>query len=79
MAAAPAKARRVRADARPAIAMRPVVPQGDALRQAIAWLALQGRWTLPLIEEACQRFDMSPADEEFLLAEYRRTHAEPRR
>lgn len=25
-----------------------------------------------LIEEACQRFDLSPADEEFLIREFRR-------
>jgi len=56
--------------------MRPLVPHGEALRHAIAWLAEQGSWSLPLIEEACQRFDMSPADEEFLLAEYRRVHEE---
>lgn len=59
--------------------MRPVVPPGDALRHAIAWLAGQGPWTLARIEEACQRFDLSPADEDFLLAEYRRTHAAPPR
>lgn len=54
--------------------IRPLVPPGEALRHAIAWLAEQGPWTPQLIEEACQRFDMSPADEEFLLREYRRLH-----
>lgn len=57
--------------------LRPLVPRGDALRHAIAWLAERGPWTLPLIEEACERFDVSPADEEFLLREYRRTHGPP--
>lgn len=42
------------------------------MRRAIAWLAEQGGWTLALIEEACQRFDLSPADEEFLIREFRR-------
>jgi hypothetical protein len=45
----------------------PLVPKGDALRHAVSWLAEQGHWTPQLIEEACQRFDVDPADEEFLL------------
>jgi hypothetical protein len=47
-------------------------PKGEELRRAIAWLAEQGGWTMALIEEACQRFDLSPADEEFLIREFRR-------
>ena len=57
--------------------IRPLVPQGEALRHAIAWLSEQGGWSPQLIEEACRRFDISPADEEFLLKEYRRTHGQP--
>lgn len=49
----------------------PIVPGGDALRRAVAWLAEQGAWTPSLIEEACRRFDVCPADEEFLLREFR--------
>ena len=49
-----------------------VVPHGEALRRAVAWLAEQGAWTAELIDQACQRFDLSPADEEFLLREWRR-------
>ena len=56
---------------------RPVVPGHEGLRRAIAWLAEQGASSPRLIEEACQRFDIAPADEEFLLAEYRRLHASP--
>ena len=48
----------------------PIVPEGDALRHAVAWLAEQKRWTPSLIEEACRLFDVSPADEEFLLREF---------
>ena len=51
-----------------------VVPVHEGLRRAIAWLAAQDAWSLRAIEEACQRFDVAPADEEFLLAEYRRLH-----
>jgi len=39
------------------------------LRRAVAWLAEQETWTPSLIEQACQRFDVSPEDEEFLLRE----------
>jgi len=58
------------------MSMRPVAPKGEALRHAIAWLAEHETWTPRLIEEACRRFDLTPVDEEFLLAEYRRLHAE---
>ena len=50
----------------------PIVPKGDALRRAVAWLAERGTWTPSLIEQACQQFDISPDDEEFLLREFRR-------
>ena len=49
-----------------------IVPKGDALRHAIAWLAEQGSWTPSLIEEACRRFDVGPVDEDFLLREFRK-------
>ena len=58
------------------MSLRPLVPQGDALRHAIAWLAQRETWTPQLIQEACRRFDLTPLDEEFLLAEYRRLHAQ---
>jgi hypothetical protein len=47
-------------------------PKGESLRRAVAWLAEHRGWTLELIEEACQRFDLSPVDEEFLIQEFRR-------
>ena len=50
----------------------PIVPKGEALRRAVAWLAEQESWTPALIERACQRFDVSPEDEEFLLREFLR-------
>ncbi len=50
----------------------PIVPKGEALRRAVAWLARKGPWTPELIEMASQRFDLSPVDEEFLLQEARR-------
>jgi hypothetical protein len=56
----------------------PIVPRGEALRRAVAWLAEQRAWTPALIEQACQRFDVSPQDEEFLLREFlrRQEHGE---
>ena len=50
----------------------PVVPKGDALRRAVAWLAERREWTAATIEEASRRFDLDPLDEEFLLRELRR-------
>jgi len=54
----------------------PLLPKGEALRRAITWLAEQGSWTPELIEQASQRFDLSPTDEEFLLRESGRFHKE---
>ena len=51
----------------------PIVPKGEALRRAVAWLAHQGPWTPELIEQASQRFDLSPTEEEFLLEESHRS------
>ena len=55
----------------------PIVPTGDALRRAVAWLSEQESWTPSLVEQACRLFDVSPADEEFLLREF--CHRQPRR
>ncbi len=50
-----------------------LLPHGEALRNAVRWLSGQlqdGKAaSLKLIEEAALRFDLSPAEEEFL-----RTH-----
>lgn len=54
------------------MSLPPLVPKGDALRRAVAWLAEQHEWSLTRIEEACRRFDLDPVDEEFLLRELRR-------
>ncbi len=50
----------------------PLIPKGEALRRAVAWLAEQHEWSAARIEEACRRFDLDPVDEEFLLRELRR-------
>lgn len=52
--------------------IQPTVPKSEGLRRAIAWLAEHGTWTSDKIGEASLRFDLSPADAEFLLREFRR-------
>jgi hypothetical protein len=44
-----------------------VLPKGESLRRALRWLSDEGRHDAAAIEEAAQRFDLSPSDEEFLL------------
>jgi hypothetical protein len=46
-----------------------LLPEHEALRRAVAWLAQRGPWTPELVDEAARRFDLSPTDEEFLLRE----------
>jgi hypothetical protein len=43
------------------------LPQGEALRRALRWLSDERRHNAAAIEEAARRFDLTPADEEFLL------------
>lgn len=50
-------------------------PARQGLREALRWLSEAGRHDAFAIEEACRRFDLSPLDEEFLLAEARRIRA----
>jgi len=45
----------------------PVVPKGEALRRALAWIGDQGHCDLAVVEEASRRFDLTPLDEEFLI------------
>ena len=47
--------------------------KSEALRRALAWLAQQGPWTAERIEQASLHFDLSPADEQFLLEQARRS------
>lgn len=49
-----------------------VLAKGEPLRRALRWLSDEGRHDLAAVEEACRRFDLSPAEEEFLLSETRR-------
>ncbi len=46
-----------------------ITPHGENLRRAIRWLSDNRRHDTAAIEEASQRFDLTPIEEEFLLRE----------
>ena len=48
-----------------------LLPEGEGLRRAVAWLADQPVRDLRTIEEASRRFNLSPVDEDFLLQHFR--------
>jgi len=50
--------------------VRPLVPQGEPVRRAVKWLSEQAGWDLKAVEEAARRFDLSPAEEEFLIRQF---------
>ena len=54
--------------------LRPLIPQGEALRHAFQWIAEQGQCTLATVEQASLRFDLTPCDEEFLLQQFVHHH-----
>ncbi|MFQ5582141.1 MAG: hypothetical protein ACE5F3_05895 [Mariprofundaceae bacterium] len=47
-----------------------IQPEGEALRNAIRWLARDHDYSLEAVEAACQQFDLSPADEAFLMRHF---------
>ncbi|MGW8367616.1 MAG: hypothetical protein ACWGPN_02920 [Gammaproteobacteria bacterium] len=49
----------------------PLLPAHEDLRRAVAWLGGLDRVDLASIDEAAQRFDLSPLDEDFLLNLFR--------
>ena len=51
------------------------LPEHEGLRRAVEWLIGQPVRDAPTIEEAARRFDLSPADEEFLLRHFRSSEA----
>ncbi len=52
------------------VVMSAIQPQGEKLRKAVRWLSERRRYTADAIGEAARRFDLSPADEEFLLQHF---------
>lgn len=47
-----------------------ILPRGENLRRAVAWLAERHRHDPAAIDEAAQRFDLSALEEEFLLQQW---------
>lgn len=47
--------------------MNTIQPRGERLRRAIRWLSEQQRHDAAALEAAARRFDLTPAEEEFLL------------
>lgn len=54
-----------------------LLPEGEGLRRAVAWLVEQPQRDLRTIEEASRRFNLSPVDEAFLLEHFREPRAGP--
>ncbi len=51
-------------------------PEGEGLRKAVQYIAEQGDYSVEAIEAAARQFDLSPADEAFLLRHF--LHADHR-
>ncbi len=47
--------------------MSEIQPKGEQLRNAVRWLSEQRRYTADAIGQAARRFDLSPAEEQFLF------------
>jgi hypothetical protein len=54
-----------------------IFPKGDSLRQAVRWISEIHAYSLAAIEEACQRYDLSPSEEEFMMRHF--LHADQRK
>ncbi len=57
--------------------MTGVMPEGEALRKAVKWISVElnehpDKSVQRLVNEAVQRFDLSPKDSEFLLSFYKK-------
>lgn len=51
--------------------MNAIQPRGERLRRAIRWLSEEQRHDAAALEAAARRFDLTPAEEEFLLIHMR--------
>ena len=59
--------------------MYELIPHKERLRHAVQWLSETQKFTMRGVEEAAQRFDLSPLDEEFLMIHFvaPRAHVPP--
>ena len=47
-----------------------ILPEKENLRRAVRWISEQGTFSVKVVDEACLRFDLSPADAAFLLRHF---------
>ena len=47
-----------------------ILPEKENLRRAVRWISEQGTFSVRVVDEACLRFDLSPADGAFLLRHF---------
>ena len=50
--------------------VKPMLPQGEAIRRAVRWISEHDAWSLAAVEETSRRFDLSPLEEEFLVRHF---------
>jgi hypothetical protein len=53
-----------------------ILPDGEDLRRALRWISEKGSHSLPVIEEASLRFDLSPVDAAFLIRHFAEANKE---
>jgi len=47
-----------------------LLPEGEMLRKAVLWISEMHTYDLSTIEEASERFNLSPLDEDFLMRHF---------
>lgn len=47
-----------------------LLPEGEMLRKAVLWISEMHTYDLKTIEEASERYNLSPLDEEFLMRHF---------
>jgi len=50
--------------------MTNILPEGESLRRAVAWLSEEEIINFTKVQEASSRFDLSPKDEAFLIRQF---------
>lgn len=50
--------------------VKSIYPEGEALRNAVKWISEMHSYDLATIEEACQRYDLTPNEEEFIMRHF---------
>ena len=50
--------------------VKSIFPEGEAFRNAVRWISRMHEYDLAAIEEACQRYDLTPVEEEFMMRHF---------